>query len=121
MSNLVRSNVNIIRDQIEAKVSYSPFLASQNAVPLTVTDQDTFPYPRHYRGIYQVSEPVVFEREAGWRQRHDSCYIPERVYEPSNPQYCWQVPCSTVFPCRKTYSPEALAVAQAYSCVNISR
>ena len=119
--SIVRSNVNVIRDQIAAKVSASPFFASQNAVPLAVTDVDTFPYPRHYRGIYQSSEPVVFEREAGWRQRHDVCYTPLYEYTPSNPQYCWQAPCSTVFPCRKAMSPEALAVAQEYSCVPISR
>jgi hypothetical protein len=119
--SIVKSNVNVIRDQIAAKVSASPFFASQNAAPLTVTDMDTFPYPRHYRGIYQLSEPVVFEREAGWRQRHDVCYTPLYEYTPSNPQYCWQVPCSTVFPCRKAMSPEALAVAQEYNCVPISR
>jgi len=60
--NLVRHNVNTIRDQIEAKIQSRPFFASQNAVSLTVTDFDAFPYPRFYRGIYQSSEPVVLER-----------------------------------------------------------
>ena len=41
MSGIVKSNVNIIRDQIEAKVNTNgPFFATQNAVPLTVTDID---------------------------------------------------------------------------------
>ena len=119
--SIVRRNVNIIRDQIEAKVKSEPFLASQNAASLTVTDMDTFPYPRFYRGVYQLSEPVVLEREAGWRQRQDLCYQPERVLDNENPKYCWQVPCSTVFPCHKWLSPEARAVAQEYHCVPISR
>jgi len=55
--NLVKHNVNTIRDQIEAKIQSSPFFASQNAVSLTVTDFDTFPYPRFYRGIYQSTMP----------------------------------------------------------------
>ena len=120
-NNLVRSNVNIIRDQIEAKASANPFFASDKAVSMTVTDQDTFPYPRHFRGVYQMQKPVVFEREAGWRQRHDDCYTPLRVYNPQQPSYCWQVPCSTVFPCHKVITPEARAVAQEYYCVPISR
>ena len=86
-----------------------------------MTDIDTFPYPRFYRGVYQLSEPVVMEREAGWRQRHDMCYEPTRVYEVEQPKYCWQVPCSTVFPCNKFHGPAAKAVAQEYHCVPISR
>ena len=49
--SIVRSNVNFVRDQIEAKVGSKPFYASQNAVNLNVTDIDTFPYPRFYRGV----------------------------------------------------------------------
>jgi hypothetical protein len=119
--HLVKQNVNTIRDQIEAKIQSKPFFASQNAVNLTVTDFDTFPYPRFYRGIYQSSEPVVLEREAGWRQRHDDCYEPVRHYEVDEPKYCWQVPCSTVFPCHKFHGPAAKAVGQEYFCVPISR
>ncbi len=119
--SLVRSNVNIIRDQIEAKVSSQPFFASQNAVNLTVTDMDTFPYPRFYRGIYQTTKPVILEREAGWRQRHDMCYQPIRNDPLEIPRYCWQVPCSTVFPCHKAITPEAQIVSQEYYCVPVSR
>ena len=92
MSTIIRNNVNIIRDQIEAKVACKPYFASQNAVNLTVTDQDSFPYTRYYRGIYQTSKPVVFEREAGWRQRHDACYEPIRELKVTRPNYCWQNP-----------------------------
>jgi hypothetical protein len=120
--SIVKSNVNIIRDQIEAKVGKQPFFASQNAASLTVTDMDTFPYPRFYRGIYQLEEPVVMEREAGWRPRHDACYTPVKAKcTEKGPEYCWQVPCSTVFPCRAPQGNTAKEVAQQYNCVNISR
>lgn len=119
--SIVKSNVNNIRDQIEAKIGKQPFLASQNSTSLTVTDLDTFPYPRFYRGIYQIEEPVVFEREAGWRQRHDECYIPKRIINSENPKYCWQVPCSTIFPCRAPNGHAAKEVSQQYNCINISR
>ena len=120
--SIVKSNVNFIRDQIEAKVGRQPFFASQNAASLTVTDMDTFPYPRFYRGIYQLEEPVVMEREAGWRPRHDACYTPVKAKcTEKGPEYCWQVPCSTVFPCRAPQGNTAKEVAQQYNCVNISR
>ena len=119
--SIVKSNVNIIRDQIEAKVGPNPFYASQNAVNLNITDMDTFPYPRFFRGIYQLTDPVVMEREAGWRQRHDICYEPTRIYKPKIPKYCWQVPCSTVFPCHRFHDPSAKALGQEYHCVPISR
>lgn len=122
MSGIVKSNVNIIRDQIEAKVNTdTPFFATQNAVPLTVTDMDTFPYPRYYRGIHQIEEPVVFEREAGWRTHNDECYKPIDYTPVTHVEYCWQTPCSTVFPCKKFNGSAAKAIAQEYDCVNISR
>ena len=118
--SIVKSNVNIIRDQIEAKVGRQPFFASQNAASLKVTDMDTFPYPRFYRGIYQLEEPVVLEREAGWRPRYDACYTPTRVVKEESPIYCWQAPCSTVFPCRAPKGSAAKEVTQQYNCINIS-
>ena len=67
------------------------------------------------------TDPVVMEREAGWRQRHDICYEPTRIYKPKIPKYCWQVPCSTVFPCHRFHDPSAKALGQEYHCVPISR
>lgn len=110
-----RKNVNIVREQISQKIGRQPFLPSGQAVNLSVTDQDTFPYPRYYRGVYGMSEPVIYEREAGWRQRHDECYEPTRVSNMSVPQYCWQNACSTVLPCKKNNF-----AAQQTDCVIIS-
>lgn len=113
--SIVRSNIDIVRRQINQKIKPSPFFASNKAANLSVTDKDTFPYPRYYRGVAGVSNPVVFEREAGWRQRHDSCYEAVRVDKIVTPLYCWQTPCSTVLPCKKVTSS-----AQTTSCVIFS-
>ena len=95
-----RSNINHIREQIIAKTDNAkPFLPSLNAVQLSVTDRDTFPYTRNYRGISSSFEPVILEREAGWRPRHDPCYNPIRQSKKEIKEFCWQIPCSTTLPC----------------------
>jgi hypothetical protein len=61
------------------------------------TDYDTFPYPRWFRGDYEMAGPVVAERRAGWRRREDWKYkIPfSRINEYDlYPEHCWQYPCS---------------------------
>ena len=72
------------------------FFATQNAVPLTVTDMDIFPYPRYYRGIHQIEQPVVFERSR-LENHHNDCYKPKDYTPVTHVEYCWQTPCSTVF------------------------
>lgn len=49
----------------------SPFMASGTEI---ITDMDTFPYPRFYRGVAASPVATVFDREAGWKQRKDLCY-----------------------------------------------
>jgi hypothetical protein len=101
------NNVNNIRTQIYQKTGSTPFFATAENVVYTLTDHDTFPYPRYYRGVVGSSTPVIAEREAGWRKREDSCYdvreskkhnIPE-----VNPNNCFQSACSTVYPCYPEY------------------
>ena len=116
MPGQVSKNVHSVREQIAYKVSSIPFLASNKAVNGSITDQDTFPYPRYFRGMYQSDRPVVFEREAGWRPRNDNCYCPNRPCIPDPVQFCWQVPCSTTFPCVR---PPPVAAAQT-ACVYLS-
>ena len=106
-SVLNENNVENIRYQINQKNQSSPFFATSTDVVHTITDYDTFPYPRYYRGVVGVTQPIVAEREAGWRKRHDSCYDvrePQksniRSVEPNN---CFQAACSTVYPCYPEY------------------
>jgi len=94
-------NVQNIRNQIAMKKGDYPFLATSDQYTQVITDYDTFPYPRWFRGIPQLNQPVVAEREAGWRKRDDKCY---KVLNPNvgttyYPNHCFEVPCSTVYPC----------------------
>jgi len=97
-------NIENIRSQIRQKNSTTPFFATSSNVLQTITDHDTFPYPRYYRGIAGLSEPIIAEREAGWRQRNDTCYQVNAPKAPNNyPNHCFQSACSTVYPCYPEY------------------
>ena len=65
---------------------------------------DHFPYSRFFRGVYYSSDPVVFERESGWRAERDSCYGPANCQrQDPYPNHCFQSACSTVYPCYPKY------------------
>ena len=62
-----------------------PYMSSG---PTIHTDMDTFPYPRFYRGKYDSTKAIVFEREAGWEPRKDQCYeLPFMEIEQDNQNY----------------------------------
>ena len=94
-------NISNIQHQIEKKKHYKPYHATIEETTSVLTDFDTFPYPRWYRGISTSYKPIVIEREAGWRQRHDNCYkLSNFTCKPaSKPKHCFSSACSVVFPC----------------------
>lgn len=98
---ITRDNINAVRYGILYKKSYDPFMATQGLAEQTMTDYDTFPYPRYFRGKPSSSEPVVAEREAGFRFRNDNCYKPNKCKdtEYKYPKHCFEAACSTVYPC----------------------
>jgi hypothetical protein len=98
-------NVYSVRAQIAMKKSSDPFEATVRDSRSVLTDYDTFPYPRWYRGDYNSSNPIVAEREAGWRQRADACYtVNHQIKEPGPyPNHCFEAACSTVYPCYPKY------------------
>ena len=99
-------NVANVRSQIARKKGPSPYHATTQQAVQVITDYDTFPYPRYYRGVPNSSAPIVAEREAGWRPRHDNCYQvnePPSTMPASYPNHCFQSACSTVFPCYPEY------------------
>lgn len=92
-------SIEYIRSQI-AKRNSVPYFASNKAVTNVVTDMDHHPYTRWFRGVYYYPDPIIMEREAGWRPRKDSCYSvnsPPVIEE--NPSHCFESACSTIFPC----------------------
>lgn len=94
------NNIERIRSQISKKKGNLPYFPSQEDVTSIITDYDMFPYIRYFRGEYTSTEPVIAEREAGFRKRMDSCYE-SRVCQKEDvyPNNCFEAPCSTVFPC----------------------
>lgn len=97
------SNVASIRKQIYMKNGYNPFFGTINGAQSVITDMDHHPYTRFYRGVYNSSQPVVFEREAGWRPQRDVCYSMNNHAQPGEyPNHCFASACSTVYPCYPT-------------------
>ena len=123
-SNINNSNIYHIREQINRKKESTPFLPTVGDASKTITDYDTFPYPRWYRGIPDAVEPIVAEREAGWRVRHDDCYkvkVPPKVYKP--PNHCFESACNTVYPCTPSFfnkfaDKEAVEISIHNACIS---
>jgi len=67
-------NVKNIEEQIKNKKKSIPYFATTKEAKSVITDYDTFPYPRYFRGNPESSMPIIAEREAGWRPRHDDAY-----------------------------------------------
>lgn len=117
-------NISNVRDQISRKKGSGPYYATMEQTTNVLTDYDTFPYPRWFRGVPDSSRPIVAEREAGWRVRHDNCY---RISEPAElhytyPNHCFEAACSTTFPCYPEYlqkfsDREALNVILNKACI----
>lgn len=118
-------NIQNIKSQIAKKKSHIPFFATQDMATQVLTDYDVFPYTRWYRGVPEETRPVIAEREAGWRQKHNSCYnvlIPNIETEDSYPNHCFEGPCSTVYPCYPKYMQkfsdrEAMNVMLNRACI----
>lgn len=92
-------NVLAIKKQIFMKQGYTPYYGTVNSAESVITDMDHFPYARFYRGVYNSSNPIVMEREAGWRPSRPE-YYQGKCCDTSlpYPKHCWETACSTVFP-----------------------
>jgi hypothetical protein len=102
--DLDQKSINFIRSQIKYKTSDNPYFANIDSVANVVTDMDHQPYTRWFRGVYYYPEPVIMEREAGWRPIHNNCYnLEQPPIQDSLPNHCFEAPCSTTFPCYPKY------------------
>lgn len=95
-------NLKNVLEQIEKKKDYKPYLATVKNSKQVLTDYDTFPYKRHYRGNPESSEPTVVEREAGWRPVINKCYRNSTplLHENTYPDHCFRGSCNLTRPCR---------------------
>jgi hypothetical protein len=116
-------NVQNTRNMINAKKGSTPYYANGLTAVGSITDFDHFPYTRFWRGIPNSSNPVVMEREAGWRPREDQCY--ETTTSTEQPMYannCFESACSVVYPCQPKFlqrftDKEALDIQLNRNCV----
>jgi hypothetical protein len=97
-------NIDNVRKQIALKKSDVPFYATIADARSVITDFDHFPYTRYFRGVYNQSEPIVMNREAGWRPTQDQCYQPLYVSKPNPyPNNVFETACSTTYPSRPEF------------------
>jgi hypothetical protein len=108
--HITDNNINNVRFNLGYKLNYNvPYYGTIQSAENVITDFDEFPYKRNFRGVYNQSNPTILEREAGFRPRHDNCYkkIVDTQVDPAT--YCWEYPCSTIFPCKAhATTPEEL-------------
>lgn len=99
-----QNNIESVREEIKKKIGWRPYLANNLSVTHSITDHDHHPYSRWYRGVYYYPDPIVAEREAGWRPMQQQCYTPNHIPMPDPvPEHCFQAACSTIFPCYPKY------------------
>ena len=124
-SNVINNNnVNNVRRMIYMKeYSCKPFYATVHNSESVITDYDVFPYPRWFRGVYNSDRPIVAEREAGFRQRDDNCYKTVQCDRDDfeYPNHCFEVACSTIFPCTKDTIGRSPLTEIYKPCINVYR
>lgn len=87
---------------IQLKQQSLPFQSTGST--LQMTDTDCFPYTRFFRGEYNNANPVIFDREVGWRPRCQNNYTPKQDHvDIVYPNHCFQGPVTTVYPCMAEY------------------
>jgi len=117
-------NVTTVEEMIELKMRNDPFYGNSLSATSALTDMDHHPYSRFWRGSYLSSNPIVIEREAGWRPNNDRCYkLTRERSDPLYPKHCFETACSTVYPCypeymKKISDREAMALQLNKTCVS---
>ena len=100
------NNISNIRYLVNKKKQPNVFYATENDTSAVLTDMDNFPYQRFYRGQPESPNPIVFNREAGWREVKNNCY---NVEDPTTKNiknthaHCFETGCSVVYPCYPSF------------------
>lgn len=101
---ITNQNIDSVRYQIAMKQGNNPYYGTVDSAASVITDMDNYPYNRFFRGEYNSPNPIVFEREAGWRPVHNTCYTNLHNSEQSPyPNHCFEGACSSVYPCYPKY------------------
>jgi hypothetical protein len=97
-------SIESIRSEIAKKIGPNPYFANRQTVDNTITDMDHHPYTRWFRGVYYSSNPIIMEREAGFRPIQDTCYsLVAPPLDNPQPDHCFEIPCTTTLPCYPKY------------------
>jgi len=112
-------NFEAVRALINRATSDQPHFANSQSVMGVVTDMDHHPYSRWYRGVYYFPDPIIMEREAGYREQKNNCYTPNPVYVPDkDPCTCFEPACSTIFPCYTSEKRRFKHLEEQNACTN---
>lgn len=107
----------------ERKNNFSlPYYANKNTITAFPTDITDFPYTRFYRGIYNMNEPIIFDREPGLSKKLFYKIQNKKEGLVTKPApYFFEYPCSTVVP-PQNIDPIGLPYGFRMSkgCVNVS-
>ena len=99
-AKLNQQSIESVRREIAKKITSRPYFANADTVDNVITDMDHQPYTRWFRGVYYYPDPIIMEREAGWRPIRNSCYgLVMPPQENPEPHHCFEAPCTTTFPC----------------------
>ena len=114
------TNQDIIRQQILHKISPYPYFPPTQQIFDVKTDVNSQPYHRFFRGRPDSDHPIVWEREAGYaRIQSQTTTPPPAALVENNTGMCFQIPCSTVLPCRTT-GKNTCALPNTNDCVYTS-
>jgi hypothetical protein len=107
LENIInKRNIDNLQAQINMKKGSEPYFSTIQTNTNVLTDYDTFPYIRYFRGVAESSIPIVAEREAGWRPRNEDCYNAyyiraekqKKHHDIVTPRNYFQPACSTMYP-----------------------
>jgi len=117
-AQLNSDSIDGVREQIFQKNNTRPYFANSRTVMSSITDMDHHPYTRWFRGVYYFPEPIIMEREAGWRPDRSYCYD-LTMPPPSDrqPHICFEPACSTQLPCFPGKTNEQLDSAINDNCL----
>jgi len=98
-------NKNNIEMEIIKKNNWKPYFSTVKNVKQVTTEYNEFPYSYWFRGIANYDEPIVADREAGWREIDKEYYtIYNETESDKTPKHCFQGPCTTITRCNPDLS-----------------
>lgn len=110
--------MDVIQKQIEESMnSEGGYFPNPQEIYKVQTDINVFPYNRFFRGSPDSTEPIIWEREAGFQEILPQTFENSRLFLGEEPKRntCFQIPCSTVLPCNKVSNYKNNTVACIYT------